>query len=99
MRILLLAATAAVAAAAIPVSSAAAHPIPGRGHAYGHRYAHGDQDRPAYRRSEFAAELRECRRELRRADTRREYHRERHECRRELREARWEDAGRRGYGW
>ena len=46
--------------------------------------------------SEVREELRECRRELRRADSHREYRRERRECRRELREARRDDARR---GW
>ena len=38
--------------------------------------------------NDYRRELRECRRELRRADSRREYYRELRECRRELREAR-----------
>ena len=85
MRIIVLAAAAA-AAFAIPVSSASAHPHHGpRGQAYG--YYHGGG-------SAYARELRECRRELRRANRRREYMRERRECRRELRQARYEDARR-----
>jgi hypothetical protein len=58
------------------------------------RYGRGDR--------EVRQELRECRRELRRADSRREYRRELRECRRELRDARrdyydgWHD--RRWYG-
>lgn len=83
MRFLILA--AGLAALAVP-SAALAHPHPDR---YGQsRYGHG---------SETARELRECRRELRRADSRREYQRERRECRRELREARRDDARRSGY--
>lgn len=35
-------------------------------------------------------EVRECRRELRRADSRREYRRELAECRREINRARWQ---------
>ena len=72
MRLILLAATLA-ASAAIPISTASAHP-------------HG-----GYRNTETRQELRECRRELRRADSRREYRRELRECRRELRDARWDD--------
>jgi len=54
-------------------------------------------------------EVRECRRELRRADSRREYERERRECRREISQARREvrrdnrewrrDRDRYGYGY
>ena len=46
----------------------------------GYRPYHGDR--------EYRDELRECRRELRYADSRREYRRELRECRRELRQAR-----------
>jgi hypothetical protein len=77
MRILLLAATLG-AAAVLPATAASAHPHP-RGNAYGH------YDR------ETREELRECRRELRRADSRREYRRELRECRHELRDARRDD--------
>ena len=60
-------------------------------------YGHGYYDR------EVAREQRECRRELRRADTRREYRRELRECRREIREAvrdsRWERRRGHGYGY
>ena len=80
MRILALA--LGLAAIAIP-ASASAHPHHDR---YGSRYGY----------SETARELRECRREIRRADSRREYRREVRECRRELRDARWDDR-RRGY--
>jgi hypothetical protein len=41
-------------------------------------YAYGHQNR------DVAREMRECRRELRRADSRREYRRELRECRREI---------------
>ena len=44
-----------------------------------------------YRRSETAREQRECRRELRRADSRREYRRERRECAREISRAQARD--------
>jgi hypothetical protein len=69
MRILLVAATLA-GAAALPASAGQAQPW-----GYG-RY-----------NPEVRQELRECRRELRRADSRREYRRELRECRRELRRA------------
>ena len=84
MRILVLA--AGLAAIAIP-AAASAHPHPDRyGHGYNYRYGN----------SETARELRECRREIRRADSRRERREEIRECRRELRDARWDDR-RRGY--
>ncbi len=44
-----------------------------------------------YRDREIRQELRECRRELRHADSRREYRRELRECHRELRQARHGD--------
>jgi Spy/CpxP family protein refolding chaperone len=74
MRVLVLA--AAMAAVALPASTASAQ-------RWGGGYHH---DRGDYR--ELRREQRECRRELRRADSRREYRRELRECRRELREAR-----------
>jgi hypothetical protein len=71
---------AALAAATIlPATAASAQSWGYRGH---NGYGRG---------SEYSRELRECRRELRRADSRREYRRERRECRRELREARRDD--------
>ncbi|MCD2324003.1 hypothetical protein LQ953_08270 [Sphingomonas sp. IC-56] len=45
-------------------------------------------DDQRYRNREVRQEQRECRRELRRADSRREYNRELRECRRELQRAR-----------
>jgi len=88
MRILVLAAT--LAAVAIPVSGASAQRWGGHyGQGYGHHRGYGYN-------SETRRELRECRRELRRADSRREYRSELRECRRELRDARWDDR-RRGY--
>ena len=72
MRILVLAAT--LAAVALPAGAAQAQRYGGYGYG-GHR-------------GEVRQELRECRRELRRADSRREYRRELRECRRELRQAR-----------
>ena len=88
---------AAVAAAAIlPASAASAHDP--RGYRYGHDYRYGYDRGYGYGRgSEFARELRECRRELARADSRREYMRELRECRRELREARRDDRRRWAY--
>lgn len=80
MRLLILA--AGLAAIAIP-AAASAHP-------HHNRYGYG------YNNSETARELRECRREIRRADSRRERREEVRECRRELRDARWDDR-RRGY--
>jgi len=80
MRILVLA--AGLAAIAIP-ATASAHP-------------HYDRHGYSRHNSETARELRECRREIRRADSRREYREEVRECRRELRDARWDDR-RRGY--
>jgi hypothetical protein len=67
-----LAATLA-AAVAIPATAASAQRYGGYG--YGNR-------------GEVRQELRECRRELRRADSRWEYRRELRECRREIAEAR-----------
>ncbi|HYJ29239.1 MAG TPA: hypothetical protein VEW25_02725 [Allosphingosinicella sp.] len=58
--------------------------------------AHPHHNRYGYNESETARELRECRREIRRADSRREHRAEVRECRRELRDARWDDR-RRGY--
>ena len=58
---------------------------------YGHGYGYGR----GHRGREVRQELRECRRELRRADSRWEYRRELRECRRELAEARRD--GRYGY--
>jgi hypothetical protein len=77
----------------IAATSASAHP-------YGHGYR-GGSDRDVRR------EVRECRHELRRADSRREYERERRECRREISRARrdnWRDGrydryDRYGYGY
>lgn len=77
MRILLIAAAIGTAGlTALPTSPAEAQ---WRGGGYG-RY-HND----------VARERRECRRELRRADSRREYRRELRECRREIARARWDD--------
>ena len=75
MRILLIAAAIGTAGlTALPTSPAEAQ---WRGGGYG-RY-HND----------VARERRECRRELRRADSRREYRRELRECRREIARARY----------
>ncbi len=81
---------AALGAVAIPATAANAQYWRG-GHGYNQR--------------DVRQEQRECRRELRRADTRREYRRELRECRREIAMARrgyhdrgrWDD--RRGYGY
>lgn len=88
MRFLILAA----AAAAVAVPATAANAQYGRGYGYGHGYNQRD----------VRQEQRECRRELRRADSRREYRRELRECQREIAMARrgyrgWDD-DRRGYG-
>ena len=67
---------ALAAAVAFPATAASAQRFGGYGYGYGHRG------------NEVQRELRECRRELRRADSRWEYRRELRECRRELAEAR-----------
>ncbi len=85
MRKLMIAA-AGLAAVLVPVASASAQPGHyGRGGGY---YGHNN-------RGEVAREMRECRRELRRADSRREYQRELRECRREIARAQRGDR----YGW
>jgi hypothetical protein len=75
MRFLILA--AAIGAVAIPTAANAQYGRGGYGYGYNNR--------------EVRQEQRECRRELRRADSRREYRRELRECRREI------AAARRGY--
>ena len=92
MRTLMLAAAglAAAAAALLPVSGASAQYY-GRAYGYNPGYAYGHQNRAV------AREMRECRRELRRADSRREYNRELRECQREIARARYND--RRYYGY
>lgn len=84
MRKLLIAAIG-VAAAMVPATASAQW---GRGGGY---YNHN--------RGEVAREVRECRRELRRADSRREYRRELRECRREINRAQRGNGyyGNRGY--
>lgn len=87
MRKLLICAALAMPAIA---TTASAQPF---GYAYGYNH-HGRQ---------VQQELRECNRELRRADSRREYRRELRECRRELARARaqqnrW-NRGYSGYGY
>lgn len=85
---------ATLAASLIP-AAASAQP-------YGRAYGYNDRD--------VRQEMRECRRELRRADSRWEYEREMRECRRELAQARrdnrWDRYDRRdnnrywdGYRW
>ncbi len=74
---------AALGAVALPATAASAQSW--RGGYYNHQ-------------RDVRQEVRECRRELRRADSRREYRRELRECRREISHARrdrWDD--RRGY--
>lgn len=67
-------AAAGLAAAVLPMTAASAQ-----------------YHRPGYHRYDpVRAEMRECRRELRRADSRREYRRELRECRWEIRRARYE---------
>lgn len=77
MRLLILA--AAIGAVAIPATANAQY--------YGGRGGYGY----GYNNREVRQEMRECQRELRRADSRREYRRELRECRREI------AAARRGY--
>ncbi|HEY0325422.1 MAG TPA: hypothetical protein VGC46_05520 [Allosphingosinicella sp.] len=78
MRKLLIAA-AGLASVAIPTAASA------------QGYYYPQQQRPGYAyghdNREVAREVRECRRELRRADSRREYRRELRECRREINRA------------
>jgi Ni/Co efflux regulator RcnB len=87
MRILILAAVAG--AIALPATAASAQ-------RYGYGYGYGNQ-------REVRQETRECRRELRRADSRREYRRELRECRREIAQAqrgnRYGYRGQRGRYW
>jgi opacity protein-like surface antigen len=79
---------ALAAALAIPATGASAQRhgggYYGNGSGYGNGYGYGR----GHRGSDVRDELRECRRELRRARTRWEYQRELRECRRELAEAR-----------
>ena len=81
MRKLILAAGLAVAASVIPLSGASAQ-YRGYGYDRGNHEGHYDRD--------VRQEYRECRRELRRADSRREYARELRECRREIARARYD---------
>ena len=90
MRKIVLAVAGLAAAAIIPVAGASAQYY-GRGDHYGRGNHYGHYDRGV------ARELRECRRELRRADNRWEYRRELRECRREIARARWEDRNDRRY--
>ena len=90
MRKIILAAAGLAAAAIIPAAGASAQYY-GRGDHYGRGNHDGHYDR------DVARELRECRRELRRADNRWEYRRELRECRREIARARWEDRNDRRY--
>ena len=86
MRKLILAAGLSAAAALIPVSGASAqYHGGGYGHGYdrGNHYGRGNND--------VRREIRECRRELRQADSRREYRRELRECQREIARARYQN--------
>jgi hypothetical protein len=86
-KILIAAAVATLGTVALPMAPASAQGW------YGGRYDQRNVQR----------ELRECRRELRRADNRREYRRELRECRREIAQARrgnrWGYYGDRGRNW
>ncbi len=82
MRKLIIAAVGAAAMLIPAVSASAQGYYQGRGGYYGHG------------RNDVAREIRECRRELRHADSRREYRRELRECRREINRAQ-----RRGNNW
>jgi len=76
----LIVAAAGVAAVLVPAASASA-----QGYYYPRGNAYG------YYQNDVAREIRECRRELRRADSRREYRHELRECRREIRRAQRND--------
>ena len=82
MRKLLIAA-AGLASVALPTAASA------------QGYYYPQQQRPGYayghNQRDVAREVRECRRELRRADSRREYRRELRECRREIARAQRND--------
>ena len=84
MRKLLIAAAGLAAVMVPPAASAQGRYYPQPPYAYGH------QNR------DVAREMRECRRELRRADSRREYRRELRECQREIARAQ-RNADRYGY--
>jgi hypothetical protein len=77
MRFLILAAVAG--AVALPTAASAQY-YGGRGYGYGQGYGYNNR---------VERERRECRRELRRADSRWEYQRELRECRREINQARY----------
>ena len=84
----LIVAAAGLAAVVLPTAASAQ---PGYYYPQQRPYAYGHNNR------EVAREMRECRRELRRADSRREYRQELRECRRELRRAE-RRSNRYGYG-
>ena len=96
MRSLLLSLTAAALIAPLASAPASAQGYGYRnGYGYSHGYGYGH-------RNDVRREQRECRRELRRADSRREYYRELRECRREIAEARrdrWRDRDYRRNYW
>ena len=89
MRLFVLA--AGLAAAIVPVAGASAQyyggygGYGGRGYGYDHSYDRGRH----YGNDRVRREVRECRRELRHADSRREYRRELRECQREIARARY----------
>jgi len=90
MRIMMMAAAiGALGAVTLPATAAEAQWRGGYGQGYG--------------RNDVRRELRECQRELRRADSRREYRRELRECQREIRDARrdgrYDRYDRRGRYW
>ena len=94
MRKLIVAAGLAAAAALIPASGASAQYYGGYGNGYyGNSYNRGHYGQ----NNRVRQEVRECRRELRRADNRWEYQRELRECRREIARARYQSRYR-GYG-
>lgn len=93
MRKLIVAAGLAAAAALVPLSGASAQ------HYGGGYYGHDRGNHYGWRNNDVRREIRECRRELRNADSRWEYRRELRECQREIARARYQNRYRYGgYG-
>jgi hypothetical protein len=85
MRKMMMAAVVGALGAAVVSAAPAQAQYRGGGYYGNQGYGYG------YGRNDVRREQRECRRELRRADSRREYYRELRECRREIARARWDD--------